>query len=209
MLLNLLLEYIQTIPHREIVTMQTDISVLPKPLFARERRRHPRFVIDLPLEYRKVGEANSRGAYTGDVSRMGLLIHSIDDLLTRTELEISIFYANEYRFDIFTVFARIVWKQVHSERKWKGYRYGLEVVRISAENRRKLDTIIAQQVVFGEGSPAELNMILNSGPSRPGLILAQRRVEQGGFKKALIQFVERHFEEIVFAIILLAILMAT
>lgn len=188
--------------------MQTDVSVISKPVFPIERRRHPRFLIDLPLEYKKAGEASSRGAYTGDLSKMGLLIYSVDNILVGTELEVSVFYADEYRLDIFKLFARIVRKQTHSDPDWKGYRYGLEFVQISMEDRKKLEQLIGQRVASDKVGSKELHSILNRGPSRPCLILTQRRVDQRGFKEALIQFLERHFEKIVFALILLAILVA-
>jgi hypothetical protein len=75
-----------------------------------------------------------------------------------------------------------------------------------AEDRKKLGTIIGQRVASGEIGSKELHATLNSRPSHPCLILAQRRVGERGFKEALIQLLERHFEWIVFAIILLAIL---
>jgi hypothetical protein len=50
------------------------------------------------------------------------------------------------RLDIFKVFGRIVRKQAHSEPDWKGYKYGLEFVQISTEDRRKLDLLIDQRV---------------------------------------------------------------
>jgi hypothetical protein len=189
--------------------MQTQVSLLTKPLCATERRKYFRILADLPLEYKKVGDTTCRGAYTGDVSKKGLLVHSVDNMLLGTELEISVFYEDEYRLDIFSLFGKIVWKQPHSSPDWKGYRYGLEVVRISAEDRRKLDTLIARQVAFGKGGSEELNTILNSGPSRPCVILTQRRVGGRGFKETLIRLLERHSEEIVFAVILLILLMAT
>jgi hypothetical protein len=111
------------IQQREVLALKTEVSFMAKPFFSGERRRHPRFVIDLPLKYRKVGEANSRGTYTGDVSRMGLLISSVDNILVGTELEVCVFYADEYRLDIFKLLTRIVRKQAHSKPNWKGNKY--------------------------------------------------------------------------------------
>lgn len=196
------------IHHREIVAVGTEVSFMAKPIFPRERRRHPRVLIDLPLEYREVGDTSCRGAYTGDVSKMGLLIHSVDNLLMGAKLEVFIFYADEYRLDIFRVFARIVRKRAHSEPDWKGYKYGLEFIQICTEDRRKLDLLMGQGVVSDEAGSKELRTILNSGPSHPRLILTGKRDDQKGFKEALTQFLEKHFEKIVFALILFAILVA-
>jgi len=51
-----------------------------------------------------------------------------------------------FDFDSFEALAKIVWKDVHIETEWKGYKYGLELVQISQKNRQKLrELLISQQ----------------------------------------------------------------
>ena len=107
----------------------------------KERRRHPRVPIRLPLEYWHTDDAY-HGGVVGNVSEMGLLIYSIKSMPVGTHLSIRIFFNDGYEFDAFQVRARIVWKGYHSEEKWEGYKYGLEFTGISEEDRHKLVKIL-------------------------------------------------------------------
>jgi len=57
-------------------------------------------------------------------------------------LSIRVFFPNEFELDGFRVLAGIVWKDYHYETDWKGYKYGLAIVQISEEDRRKLFHLI-------------------------------------------------------------------
>ncbi len=107
----------------------------------KERRKHPRFPIGLPLEFWERG-GPSHGAVICNLSEGGLLIHSLEDMLVGTELEIRVFFADEYKLDQFKATARIVWKDHHVETDWKGYKYALEFVDMPQEDRHKLIKII-------------------------------------------------------------------
>ena len=107
----------------------------------KERRKHPRFPIGLPLEYREK-DGSLHGAVVCNMSEGGLLIYSIQDMPIRSELKVRVFFADEYEFDHFKVDAKIVWKTRHSDVDWKGYRYALEFVEISGEDRQKLVKLI-------------------------------------------------------------------
>ena len=102
-----------------------------------ERRKYPRYSIKLPLEYWQTDDAY-RGGMVGNVSETGLLIRSIQDLPVNEELNARVFFPNGYEFDGIRVVARIVWKEPYCETDWKGFKYGLEFVRISEEDHRKL-----------------------------------------------------------------------
>lgn len=113
----------------------------------REERKHPRYPFDAPLEYSTTAGSPARGGYAGNVSETGLLMYSVDNLQVATESKLLIFYRNEYRLDKFEVFARIVWKDCHYEKEWKGFKYGLQFVRMSEGDRKKLREIIACAVI--------------------------------------------------------------
>ncbi len=112
-----------------------------------ERRKHFRFSFEAPLEYWAAVESHARAGYTGNISETGLLIYSVDNLQVGTELNLLVLYANGYRLDKFEVVAKIVWKEYHYEEEWKGFRYGLQFVRISEEGRMKIREIIHRAVM--------------------------------------------------------------
>jgi c-di-GMP-binding flagellar brake protein YcgR len=107
----------------------------------KERRKHPRIPVRLPLEYWETDDA-CHGGLAGNISEMGLLIYSIKNIPVGTHLNIRVFFNNGYEFDVFQVRAKIVWKDYHSEGKWEAYQYGLEFTFISAEGRHKLVSLL-------------------------------------------------------------------
>ena len=110
----------------------------------KDRRRHPRFQFDAPVEYSTTDGSRPRGAYTGNVSERGLLIYSIDNLPIAAELKLVVFYPDEFRLENFEVFVKVVWKDSHYEKEWKGFKYGLEFVHISEADQIKLREILVE-----------------------------------------------------------------
>ncbi len=102
----------------------------------KERRKHRRFQIGLPLEF-KSEDGLPHGAIVHNISEGGLLICSTLDMPVGRELRVGVFFADEYELDQLMGTSRIAWKVQHSEADWEGYKYALEFVEISVENRWK------------------------------------------------------------------------
>ncbi len=118
-----------------------------EPCPPRGKRGCPRFSFDAPLEYSSTDGSPVRGAYAGNVSETGLLIYSIDQLEVGTELRLLVFYPDEYQLDNFQGLAKVVWKEYHYEKEWKGFKYGLEFVYMSDTDRRKLREILNRALI--------------------------------------------------------------
>jgi hypothetical protein len=128
----------------------------------KERRRYPRVIIDLPLEYRDMNDVYSHGGIAVNASKEGLLIESLRDIPLGTELRIAVLYSKGFELANFKVVAKTVWKEPYSkgdwkgDRYWKGYQYGLEFVQILDEDRWKLDLLLSgrynleQMLTFNE-----------------------------------------------------------
>jgi len=160
-----------------------------------EKRRYPRHSIELPLEYWETDNA-CRGGLVCNVSKKGLCIYSLHDMPVGGELEIRVFFPNEYEFDGLRVRTKIVWKDGRYETDWKGYQYGLEFVQIPAEDDWKLFYIInyhlkleeisrGEGVVFGNPSSGKTN-------AAPLSSLGSNLDERGG-KNALWQRLKTKF----------------
>jgi c-di-GMP-binding flagellar brake protein YcgR len=104
-----------------------------------ERRKHLRFQIVLSLEFE-----DAHGAVVYNLSEGGLLIHSVQNMPVGRELKVRVFFAEEYEFDQFKATARIAWKGYHSDADWEGYKYALEFIEISAEDRKKLVNLLEE-----------------------------------------------------------------
>ena len=130
----------------------------------REERRYPRYSMMLPLEYGRADDAY-RGGLVANVSETGLLVYTIQELSVDERLSIRVFFPNEFELDGFRVLARIVWKDYHYETDWKGYKYGLAIVQISEEDRRKLFHLINSHL-SSENPSLEPENPLSSAPDR-------------------------------------------
>jgi hypothetical protein len=114
----------------------------------KERRQHPRFIIDLPLEYRDMNDSCLRGAIVVNASDGGFLIESPQDIPVGTELNITVLFPKGFRLDNLKVVAKIVWKKPYQKGDWQGnqcwggYQYGLKYIQILAEDRWKLNSLL-------------------------------------------------------------------
>jgi len=115
---------------------------------SRERRRHPRVFIDLPLEYQEKDDSCLRGAIVVNASNGGFLIESTRDLPVGTELNITVLFPKEFRLDNLKVVAKVVWRKSHRKedakgsRSWEGYQYGLKFIQMSDADRWKLTLLL-------------------------------------------------------------------
>jgi hypothetical protein len=109
----------------------------------RDRRKSPRLTVDLPLEYRLSGGPRPHGGIVVNASEVGLLVRSVRDIPVGTKLNVSILFPKGFELANFQLLAEIVWKDVHWEENWQGYRYGAKILKIPEEDRLKLREILS------------------------------------------------------------------
>jgi hypothetical protein len=113
-----------------------------------ERRTHPRFALDLPLEHKAVGTRDAFGGIAVDGSEAGLLISTPKDLILPGKLEIVVFFAKGYELACFEAFAQIRRKQILQKNGTKAYHYGLQFIRIQEEDHRKLKDLLSERFLL-------------------------------------------------------------
>jgi hypothetical protein len=109
---------------------------------SRERRRAPRLLMDLPLEYRVINAPYAQGGIVVNASEEGLLINSIKNMPLGTKLNIAVLFPKGFELSDFEVVAEIIRKELHWEEDWEGYQYGLRFIRILEEDRHKLTLLL-------------------------------------------------------------------
>lgn len=117
-----------------------------------ERRRYPRMTLDLPLEYRVMSALYAHGGLVVNASEVGLLINSIKNIPIGSKLNIAVLFPKGFELANFEVLAEIIWKDLHWEEDWEGYRYGLKFIKILEEDGRKLKELLCGQFQLGEVS---------------------------------------------------------
>ena len=109
----------------------------------KNRRKHPRVILDLPLEYRVTDIPHAHGGFVVNGSETGLLIESIKNLPVGTNLNIAVLFPKEYEMANFDVFGQIVWKETYWKEDWEGYQYGLRFIQIRKEDHWMLRQLLS------------------------------------------------------------------
>ncbi len=129
---------------------------MEEPLNSGERRRYPRIVINLPLEYQDTGDPTLRGAMVVNAGEGGFLIESTRDMPVGTKLNITVMFSRGYELADFKAGTKIVRKEPYrrdnsqGSNSWEGYRYGLEFVEVAKEDRWKLNWLLGGRFEFEE-----------------------------------------------------------
>jgi hypothetical protein len=110
--------------------------------YFRERRRYPRSMVDLPLEYRMKDLPHAHGGLVVNASEEGLLIHSIKDMPVGLKLNIIVLFPKGFELANFEVSGEIVWKDYHVYGDSEGFQYGLKIIQIIEEDHSKLKQLL-------------------------------------------------------------------
>lgn len=107
-----------------------------------EKRRYPRFLIDLPLEYRLIDIFHTHGALVVNASEAGLLIKSVENIPIGTNLDILVLFPRQFELVNFEAFAEVIWNKTYLKEGWKGYQCGLNFISIREHDRFKLRQLL-------------------------------------------------------------------
>ena len=107
-----------------------------------ERRKYPRFSIDLPLEYQVSSSPKAHGGLVLNASEAGLLLYSTGDMSIGTKLKITVLFPKGYELANFVVTGEIIWKDSDQSKERETHRYGLKFIEIGQEDRWKLRRVL-------------------------------------------------------------------
>ena len=113
-------------------------------ILAIERRKYPRFVVELPLDYTRAEVADIVGGIVANASEGGLLVYLPERLTIGTILQIQIFYVKDLEFNMLKAIAKVVWCDMAARESWGEYRYGLEFLSISEQEFSKLMMLLRE-----------------------------------------------------------------
>jgi hypothetical protein len=108
----------------------------------KERRRYPRSLLHLPFEYRVKESPRAHGGVVVDASEGGFLIHSVEDMPVGQKLNIVLMFTKGFELANLEVLTQIVRKDISSYNGAKGYQYGLQIIQMLEEDRRKLKQLL-------------------------------------------------------------------
>jgi len=107
-----------------------------------ERRKYPRFNVDLPIEYHRI---DSSIDYTGkalDISEGGLLIYFPEQMDLGQYIRLKLFLSSGFELNTIEVLAEVVWMDIHLDKGEGDYRCGIKFIDISPEDMTKLKNFL-------------------------------------------------------------------
>jgi c-di-GMP-binding flagellar brake protein YcgR len=113
-------------------------------VLAIEKRRHPRFSVELPLDYSRVNGKGTLGGMVANASEGGLLVYLPERIEIGAFLRIEIFYVKGLELDTIKAVARVVWSDMAARESWGEHRYGLQFENIDEKDFNRLSTLLKE-----------------------------------------------------------------
>jgi hypothetical protein len=120
-------------------TSHTKMGVL-----AIEKRKHPRFSVELPLDYTRIDGKEIYGGMVANASEGGLLVYLPERIEIGALLKIEIFYVKGLELDTIKVVGKIVWSDLAARESWGEHRYGLQFQNIDEKDFNRLMNLLKE-----------------------------------------------------------------
>ncbi len=106
-----------------------------------ERRKHPRFSCDLPVEYWQIENPKGHPGRTVDISEGGLLLYISEEIKIGQNLRVKLFFDSGLGLKTIEAQVQVVWKDFRLEKEGY-YRIGVRFIDISSEDVEKLRSFL-------------------------------------------------------------------
>ncbi len=106
-----------------------------------EKRKYPRFSVDLPIEYRRSDLSADQGRAI-NASEGGLLLYLPELMGIGDHLRLKLFFTMGSEMNAIEMLVDVVWVDIHLEKDWGDYRTGVRFVEISTEDLGKLKSFL-------------------------------------------------------------------
>jgi hypothetical protein len=117
----------------------------PKPRYGTvnfERRKYPRFHVDLPIEYYRIDSSIGHTGKVFNISEGGLLLHFPEQMDIGQYMKLKLFFPSGSELNTIEVLAEVVWVDMHLGKGWKDYRCGVNFIDVSPEDIIKLKNFL-------------------------------------------------------------------
>lgn len=92
----------------------------------KEKRRHPRLFVELPLDYFRKGKKADFGGIVKNASEGGILVYLPEKMEVGEMLKVEIYFPKGLELQTIQGLAKIVWADLASKETWREHRYGLK-----------------------------------------------------------------------------------
>mgnify|MGYP006268831769 CR=1 FL=1 len=109
-----------------------------------EKRKYPRFSVELPLNYSRAEGKEILGGMVANASEGGLLVYLPERMEIGAFLKIEIFYVRGLELDTIKAVAKVVWCDLAARESWGEHRYGLQFQHIDQKDLSRLTTLLKE-----------------------------------------------------------------
>ena len=103
-----------------------------------EKRKHPRFSVDLPVEYYKLGSLIKHDGKAMNVSQGGLSLYFSEPLQIGQYIRLKLFLSSDSTLSAIETTTEVAWTDIHLDEGWGDYRTGVRFFDTSPEDMNKL-----------------------------------------------------------------------
>jgi len=107
-----------------------------------EKRRYPRFNVDLPIEYFQINSSVGHPGRGLSISEGGLLIYFPEEIEVSQYLRLKLFLSLGSESNTIEVLAEVVWRDIHLGQGWGDYRCGVKFIDIPPDDSAKLKNFL-------------------------------------------------------------------
>ena len=106
-----------------------------------EKRKHPRFNLDLPIEYARTDLFVKHGRAI-NASEGGLLLYLPEQMEIGQHLRLKVFFSSGSELNKIETLVEVVWMDIYLGKEWGDYRVGVRFVDISPEDFSNLKNFL-------------------------------------------------------------------
>ena len=117
---------------------------LKKGSLAIEKRKHPRYIVELPLDYSHADQKETYGGIVANASEGGVLVYLPERLPMGALLSIEILYVNGLQLETIRAVAKVVWADLATMDSFGEHRYGLQFQSIDEANFQRLTSLLRE-----------------------------------------------------------------
>ncbi len=115
-----------------------------KRVSAIDKRKHPRWFVELPLDYSRKGKKTDFGGIVKNASEGGILVYLPEKIDVGELLKVEIYFAKGLELQTVQGLAKIVWADLAARETWREHRYGLEFHSMPEGTIQKLRNLLKE-----------------------------------------------------------------
>ncbi len=127
---------------RQLLSGRLQKTKEAKPSIKFEMRRHPRFPLDLPLEYWSVNSPIGHRGQAINASEGGLMVYLSQKVETGQHLKIIVFIGSGSNSETIEILVQAVWIEIGLSMATEDYRAGVKIIGMTTKNQLKWNDLI-------------------------------------------------------------------